>query len=138
MGGMKGEEKLKALPTLRLIQSSACQISFFNPERFNASWKSERRHKFSRDFPLLERARHRERGKVPKEDVKSPSDYPKSSGLGNSAVKPQRISRLRPLRRSNSDVPELYRSVRRTSISARRSPVFHKYSRTKKMSLTQA
>lgn len=37
MGGMKGEEKLKALPTLRLIQSSACQISFFNPERFNAS-----------------------------------------------------------------------------------------------------
>lgn len=36
-GEMKREEKLKALPTLQLIQSSACQITFFNPERFNAS-----------------------------------------------------------------------------------------------------
>lgn len=35
--GMKIEEKLKALPTSQLIQSSACQIFFFNPERFNAS-----------------------------------------------------------------------------------------------------
>lgn len=145
---MKREEKLKALPTLRLIQSSACQITFFNPERFNASQKSERRHEFSRDFPLLERR------KVPGRRVKSLSNSPKHwpqqlcctvvkllcRGSANSNCHNVRLKHPRLIAQCSSAIQSLHLYISKNNIHelhvfypqwSQQSPVFQKYSREK-------
>lgn len=54
--GLRGAEKreIKGSPNTGLIQSTACQISCSNPERFRPRGGG---HKFSRDVPLPERRR---------------------------------------------------------------------------------